>query len=138
MNTSVASPAGEIASTPMITSKRSAASGIASRVWPDSHPSSPRSEGLSRLDFSTSYDGFTSEGSRILFRLVAPFATSVKLAADFTGWERNPIDLLPGGNGVWQVSVPLPPGRYAYRYVLDGGRSGPGESREHAAVVVVI
>lgn len=137
MNTSLASPAGELLTVPVVAPKRAAASGIASGMWPVPNPPFP-GESHSRLDFSTSYDGFTSEGSRILFRLVAPFATSVKLAADFTGWERNPIDLVPGSNGVWQVSVPLPPGRYAYRYVLDDRRSGPGESREQAAVVVVI
>jgi hypothetical protein len=138
MNTSVGSVAGQIASAPIITTKRAAGSGIAPRVWPARNPRPSGSDVHSRLDFSTVYDGFTSEGSRILFRLVAPFATSFRLAADFTNWDRNPIHLTPGSDGVWQVSVPLPPGRYAYRFLLDGDDCGPGVVREQSAFIVVI
>jgi 1,4-alpha-glucan branching enzyme len=55
-----------------------------------------------------------------VFRLEMPAAQTVKLVADFTGWDKNPLDLRPGENGVWQVTVALPPGRYAYRFLVDG------------------
>jgi 1,4-alpha-glucan branching enzyme len=55
-----------------------------------------------------------------MFRLEAPMAQTVKLVADFTGWEKNPLDLRLGENGVWQITVALPPGRYAYRFLVDG------------------
>ena len=55
-----------------------------------------------------------------VFRLQRPAAQTVKLVADFTGWDKNPIDLRPRENGVWQVTVVLPPGRYAYRFLVDG------------------
>ena len=55
-----------------------------------------------------------------LFSLEAPTAQTVKLVADFTGWEKNPLDLRAGENGVWQVTVALPPGKYAYRFLVDG------------------
>ena len=44
----------------------------------------------------------------------------VQLAADFTEWEKSPIDLIRFENGVWSTTVPLPPGVYAYRFLVDG------------------
>jgi chromosome partitioning protein len=55
----------------------------------------------------------------VRFTLQAPEAHRVQLAGDFNHWE-------PAGNemqfrgGVWQKVLPLPPGRYRYRYVVDG------------------
>ena|ERR1700722_3022975 len=54
------------------------------------------------------------------FHLEAPFAESVKLAADFTDWEQFPLDLIKSEDGVWYTDVPLPPGQYAYRFIVDG------------------
>ena len=60
------------------------------------------------------------EPKRIQFSLTAPTAMSVKLAADFTEWENNPLDLTPAPSGVWSVVIALAPGHYAYRYIVDG------------------
>ncbi|HVY71135.1 MAG TPA: isoamylase early set domain-containing protein [Verrucomicrobiae bacterium] len=57
---------------------------------------------------------------RVVFRLIAPRARSVKLAADFTDWEKNALSLQRGGDGEWEVRVTLAPGRYGYRYLVDG------------------
>ncbi len=54
------------------------------------------------------------------FHLEAPFAESVKLAADFTEWEKFPLDMMKSENGVWYTTVPLPPGHYSYRFIVDG------------------
>jgi AMP-activated protein kinase-like protein len=54
------------------------------------------------------------------FHLAAPFAESVKLAADFTDWEKFPLDLIKSQDGVWYTDVPLPPGQYGYRFIVDG------------------
>ncbi len=54
------------------------------------------------------------------FLFNAPGASSVKLAADFTGWEKSQLDLTKKSNGVWSVSVPLAPGRHHYRFTVDG------------------
>jgi|SRR5580693_8996511 hypothetical protein len=54
------------------------------------------------------------------FHLIAPFAKSVKLAADFTEWEKFPLDLIKSEGGVWYTVVPLPPGQYSYRFIVDG------------------
>jgi Glycogen recognition site of AMP-activated protein kinase len=57
---------------------------------------------------------------KVEFSLEAPFAQSVKLAADFTDWEKFPLDMIKSENGVWHTLVPLPPGDYAYRFIVDG------------------
>jgi hypothetical protein len=54
------------------------------------------------------------------FHLEAPAAGSVKLAADFTDWEKSPLDMIQSEDGVWFTIVPLLPGSYAYRFIVDG------------------
>ena len=44
----------------------------------------------------------------------------MKLVADFTGWDKRPLDLTQAEKGVWRLTVALPPGRYAYRFLVDG------------------
>jgi len=60
------------------------------------------------------------ELKRTEFHLSAPFATSVKLAADFTDWEKFPLNMIKSADGVWYTVVPLPPGHYSYRFIVDG------------------
>ena len=54
------------------------------------------------------------------FSLQMPTAKSVQLAADFTDWEAAPIDMIRFGDGIWCTTVPLPPGTYAYCFLVDG------------------
>jgi 1,4-alpha-glucan branching enzyme len=54
------------------------------------------------------------------FQLEAPSATSVMLAASFTAWERFPLGLARMRDGIWSIFVPLLPGIYAYRFLVDG------------------
>jgi 1,4-alpha-glucan branching enzyme len=54
------------------------------------------------------------------FELEAPAASTVLLAGDFTGWQTEPITLKKGRNGRWKTTVPLEPGCYQYRFMVDG------------------
>jgi hypothetical protein len=50
-------------------------------------------------------------------------AGDVALCADFNNWTAGRIPLSRGGDGAWQVIVPLEPGNtYHFRYLLDGER----------------
>jgi len=63
------------------------------------------------------------------FVLVAPNADSVMLVGDFNDWDLSSTKLVrQKGDGVWWVTVVLPPGRYRYAFVVDGKtwRSDPG------------
>lgn len=55
----------------------------------------------------------------VMFTLEAPEAERVQLAGDFNGWGPEGNDMFPWGR-LWKKVVPLEPGRYRYRYVVDG------------------
>ena len=59
----------------------------------------------------------TADG--VMFALEAPEAQTVQLAGDFNGWRVDGNEMQPAGR-VWTKVVPLVPGRYCYRYVVDG------------------
>ncbi|GIX49863.1 glycogen-binding domain-containing protein [Limisphaera sp. 4302-co] len=54
------------------------------------------------------------------FRFNAPTAMSVLLAGDFTHWQQQAIPMHKGPDGIWTVTVQLPPGTYHYRFIVDG------------------
>ncbi len=58
-----------------------------------------------------------------VFRLKAPDARQVSVVGTFNGWDSNAHPLRgPDRDGVWSLSLPLPPGRYRYMFVVDGDR----------------
>lgn len=57
----------------------------------------------------------------VRFLLKAPEASKVSLAGDFNDWSVEQTALSDeDGNGIWTVTVPLQPGRYQYKFLLDG------------------
>lgn len=59
-------------------------------------------------------------GKKAKFIFKAAQARSVKLAGDFTDWEKFPVDMKPAENGAWATVLSLEPGEYAYRFIVDG------------------
>ncbi len=60
----------------------------------------------------------THEGVR--FSLSAPGAETVSIAGNFNHWSPNHDRLTgPGKKGIWIIVLPLPPGRYEYRFILN-------------------
>lgn len=57
---------------------------------------------------------------KVTFSLSAPTAQSVQLAGCFTGWEASALPLKRQKSGLWKVTVPLDPGSYHYRFIVDG------------------
>ena len=54
------------------------------------------------------------------FQLIEPNAEEVYLVGDFTDWQQSPILLKRQGDGIWKTTVPLQPGNYQYRFLVDG------------------
>jgi 1,4-alpha-glucan branching enzyme len=54
------------------------------------------------------------------FACHAPAAQSVSLAGTFNGWDPSslPMRIEPGGD--WKLAVALPPGRYEFKFIVDG------------------
>jgi len=65
----------------------------------------------------------------VLFQYDAPAAQRVNLAGEFNDWGGTligPFDptidpMTKDEKGIWQIVIPLKPGRYEYKFVLDGG-----------------
>lgn len=61
----------------------------------------------------------TDEG--VVFTAHAPGAHEVRLAGDFNNWSAEATPMLSNGReGCFHALLPLAPGRYRYRYVVDG------------------
>ena len=56
----------------------------------------------------------------VVFELRSDDAHEASVAGDFTQWEKDPIKMRRSGNGVWQASAVLAPGRHLYRFLVDG------------------
>lgn len=56
------------------------------------------------------------------FKVHAPEASEVFLTGDFNGWEANSASyrMRKYKGDIWKKMVPLKPGRYEYRFVVDG------------------
>ena len=83
---------------------------------------------------------------RITFKFVAPEAERVILAGSFNGWADGGTPLKRDSKGIWKTQVSLEPGRYEYRFVVDGAQwcsdpraqeSVPNEFGSTNSVVVV-
>lgn len=61
-----------------------------------------------------------AEARAQVFQLTASGAGAVLLVGDFTGWQKEPVPLKPGVDGVWSATVKLPPGAYRYMFIVDG------------------
>ena len=62
----------------------------------------------------------TKTSKKVGFTLSAPEAQNVFLAGDFNDWEATPHPLEKDSGGDWKINIDLMPGRYEYRFLVDG------------------
>ena len=62
----------------------------------------------------------TSRVKPIDFKLYAPRAKQVSLAGSFNNWDTRSLSARKDTKGNWAVKVNLKPGRYEYKFVVDG------------------
>lgn len=53
-------------------------------------------------------------------KLYAPEANRVNLAGDFNRWDADSILAKKDSKGTWKTKLNLQPGRYEYKFVVDG------------------
>ena len=65
--------------------------------------------------------GVRQVNDAVMFVTLYPRASAVQVAGDFNNWQpqSTPMEKV-ADNGVWQLKLPLSPGRYRYRLVVDG------------------
>lgn len=61
-----------------------------------------------------------SRDDRVIFSIEAPAIADVRLIGDFNGWDPVANRLAPAAPGVWEAALPLTPGEYRYRFLIDG------------------
>jgi chromosome partitioning protein len=65
--------------------------------------------------------GVKQLGETVVFNTKFDWASDVRVAGDFNNWSpEQPMRQDPARPGEWKISLPLRPGRYLYRLVVDG------------------
>lgn len=77
------------------------------------------------MGFRKAMDNDSSESEEketrcVVFQLFSPEAGHVTIAGDFNGWDKESDPLFSLGEGKWGITLYLKPGRYHYKFVIDG------------------
>ncbi len=91
-------------------------------------PRHNRSNGVARAAAPAGRPTGNSPQKPVDFVLNLPGAKSATVAGSFNGWDTKQTPLIKDSNGGWKTTVLLSPGRYEYRFVIDGAQwcSDPG------------
>lgn len=63
---------------------------------------------------------FTSDGGVRFVLRCCPEAKEVVISGSFNNWRTGEVFMKNTGRGVWEVELDLPPGKYLYKYIIDG------------------
>jgi chromosome partitioning protein len=80
-------------------------------------PPSPVKTTAQKID---EFYGVKQIGDEVIFAARFGDAKKVLIAGDFNNWSPMSTPMVTTGNGQWKTRLPLPPGRYRYRFVVDG------------------
>jgi 1,4-alpha-glucan branching enzyme len=62
----------------------------------------------------------TPQTKKTVFALKAPEARFVSVCGQFNGWQPEAAPMTRRADGTWETSLTLRPGRYQYKFVVDG------------------
>jgi 1,4-alpha-glucan branching enzyme len=60
------------------------------------------------------------EPVKVVFKIKAPDAETVFIAGSFNHWNVDDYPLQKDERGIWEATVLIPPGRYEYKFLVDG------------------
>ena len=60
------------------------------------------------------------DSKKVAFEYYAPQARQAWLAGTFNDWREDEFQLKKDRSGKWRLELELAPGRYEYRYLVDG------------------
>jgi len=67
---------------------------------------------------------------RVTLSFQAPNAKTVLLMGDFNQWNEKKHPMKKGPDGIWEKIIVLQPGRYEYRFLVDGRwENDPGNTQ---------
>jgi hypothetical protein len=105
---------------PMLTGPAGSASSMIATPAPVSFPATMPAPAKTTAQKIEEFYGVKQVGEEVVFAAKFESAKKVLLAGDFNGWQPVSTPLKNDRPGVWRMSLPLPPGRYRYRFVVDG------------------
>ena len=70
---------------------------------------------------------------RVRFDFNAPEAERVTVAGDFNSWDITALPMKKDKEGNWRTTLNLAPGRYEYRFHVDGAWRDDPEAHERVA-----
>jgi hypothetical protein len=76
-----------------------------------------------------------SKTAKASFVVFEPTATKVYLSGEFNGWTPDAMLMTRRNDGIWETTVELAPGRYQYKFIVDGQWKHDPSSRENVANV---
>ncbi|MBU0987966.1 MAG: isoamylase early set domain-containing protein [Proteobacteria bacterium] len=62
----------------------------------------------------------TIQRKKVAFSLETAEAKEVVLAGDFNNWDPKAHPMKTDGNGIWNRTLMLSPGKYEYKFLIDG------------------
>ena len=71
------------------------------------------------------------DSSRVCLGLTHATAQEVCIAGSFNDWHPSVTPMVRLDDGKWAKELALPPGRYEYRFVVDGKWTEPPQARAY-------
>jgi hypothetical protein len=87
-------------------------------LWPSSVPSQGEATPSQRP--APAPKPTAPETVNVTFTLLEPDAKQVALAGDFNGWATDAAPMKRQADGHWETTIALAPGRYQYKFIVDG------------------
>lgn len=72
------------------------------------------------MDATMSRSWTEVKAKKVDFRLAAPQAKAVNVCGTFNQWRTNADRLTKDAMGTWKGTIQLKPGKYEYRFFVDG------------------
>lgn len=72
--------------------------------------------------FDEEEEEFFWENKNVTLQYENKEAKEVAVAGDFNNWDTNADKMVNLGDGNWSVTLNLKPGRYEYKFVIDGSK----------------
>lgn len=89
---------------------------VAAAPQPVAQPAAPKTTAQKIEEFY----GAKQVGDQVVFAVQNRVAKHILIAGDFNNWQPQATPMVMIADGQWKMKLPLQPGRYRYRLVIDG------------------
>lgn len=69
--------------------------------------------------------------TKVIFRVKGPRIKNIAISGDFNQWDKKDYFLV-NNNGVWEKTILLSPGKYLYKFIINGGKEISNPNSEYS------